>query len=137
MSSADPQGITTALGPQQVSGSPAVLGPAPRPRPVGLVRDTVGRDGPIDGGDCNCSVYLDTCLGRSRKTPTRTQIPLLPSSRRGSPRLRSPGGARKAHSLNNWPLTGQRQEVGGRALPPGTRGHSSRRRKRGRAHAPF
>ena len=71
MSSADPQGITTALGPQQVSGSPAVLGPAPRPRPMGLVRDTVGRDGPVGGGDYNCSVYLDTCLRRSRKTPTQ------------------------------------------------------------------
>ena len=41
MYSADPQGITAALGPQQVSGSPAVLGPAPPDPARSCQRDRV------------------------------------------------------------------------------------------------
>ena len=73
--------------------------------------------------------------GGPERRPPNTN-PVTPQQPPGSPSLWSPGGARKAHSLNSWPSPA-RQEVGGRALPSGTRGHSSRRRKRGRAHAPF
>nr|CAI9690224.1 unnamed protein product [Rangifer tarandus platyrhynchus] len=95
-------------------------------------RDSVGRDGPVDGGDCNCSVYLDTCRGGSRKTPTGTQTPLLPSSRRGSPSLRSPGATPSPTSQLPPRLTSSSWSQGSwQVLDPSGVGEQSRLPPRG------
>ena len=117
------------------------------PAGQGLAGDMAGRDSSVDGGDLNCSVHLDTCLGVPERCLPEHKPRYSLAAAGGAPAVRAPPRG-PGWSPNSWlpwllsnpgrrPLTGQRQEVGGRALPSGTWGHSSRRRKRGRAHTPF
>ena len=94
--SADRQGIIAALGPQQVSGSPAVLGPAPPDPTLSCQRERVSlgarRAETVLWMEVNLTVQSTWVLALGvRKDAHQTQIPLPPSSCRGSPSLRGPG----------------------------------------------
>lgn len=94
--SADPQGITAALGPQQVSGSPAVLGPAPPDPALSCQRERVSlgarRAETVLWMEVNLTAQSTWALALGvPKDAHQTQIPLPPSSCRGSPSLRGPG----------------------------------------------
>lgn len=96
MPSADRQGIIAALGPQQVSGSPAVLGPAPPDPTLSCQRERVSlgarRAETVLWMEVNLTVQSTWVLALGvRKDAHQTQIPLPPSSCRGSPSLRGPG----------------------------------------------